>query len=436
MKKLLLLSALFISFLTFAQVPQGISYQAIALNGSGTPVVSSNVGVKLSILDGSASGMVLYSETHVKTTNPNGLFNLTIGQGTLVSGAFNTINWGVNTKFLKVEMDAAGGTNYALVGTTQLLSVPYALAADSLVTSAGEGITLVSPNGTPYQLTVNDDGELSLPTSSQQSNAATDLYLYGTFNSWNASTSLHLGNYYFGGFVGFKYFSAGTQIKLLAAQNSNVVYGFSGGNTGGLVVNGSAYTVPTNGFYRITSDGSSYEIKSINVVLNQNYTVNTTMQYNSSGNYFYASSDYGEIRFDIDGQRFGDNLADGSLEYDGAVIIANQGTDYQYRLFINFDGSANYTVSAPLPSTSYFFGAFQSWNPAAAVAMTNVSPGVYQATYNFTAATTIKFTPQQNWNNVYGGSAGTLVLNGTDITVPSGSHTLTVNYGTMTYTIN
>jgi hypothetical protein len=62
-------------------------------------------------------------------------------------------------------MDTAGGTNYALVGTTELLSVPYALAADSLVTSAGEGITLVSPNGTPYTITVNDAGQLSLPTS-------------------------------------------------------------------------------------------------------------------------------------------------------------------------------------------------------------------------------------------------------------------------------
>src|SRR6476620_7469088 len=119
MKKIILLSALFFTFLLSAQVPQGISYQAIALNGSGTPVVSSNVGIRLSILNTSASGTVLYSETHVKTTNANGLFNLTIGQGTIVSGTFNTINWGSGSKFLKVEMDAAGGTNYVLVGTTQ-----------------------------------------------------------------------------------------------------------------------------------------------------------------------------------------------------------------------------------------------------------------------------------------------------------------------------
>jgi hypothetical protein len=137
MKKLLLLSALFISFLTFAQVPQGISYQAIALNASGTPVVSSNVRVKLSVLDISATGSVVYSETQLKTTNPQGLFNLTIGQGTVVSGVFASINWGTNSKFLKVEMDATGGTTYALVGTTELLSVPYAMHAASVTSIAG-----------------------------------------------------------------------------------------------------------------------------------------------------------------------------------------------------------------------------------------------------------------------------------------------------------
>ena len=137
MKKLLLLSALFISLVTFAQVPQGISYQAIALNGSGTPVVSSNVRVKLSILDTSATGTVLYSETQLKTTNAQGLFNLVIGQGTVVSGVFASISWGTNSKFLKVEMDATGGTTYAPVGTTQLLTVPYAMHAATVASIAG-----------------------------------------------------------------------------------------------------------------------------------------------------------------------------------------------------------------------------------------------------------------------------------------------------------
>ncbi|HLP63790.1 hypothetical protein [Flavobacterium sp.] len=132
MKKIITLLALISTLITFSQVPQGISYQAIALNGSANPVVSSNVGIRLSVLDNSATGTVLYTETHTKTTNAQGLFNLVIGQGTPTTGTFSTINWGTNSKFLKVEMDAAGGTNYVLVGTTQLLSVPYAMTAGNL----------------------------------------------------------------------------------------------------------------------------------------------------------------------------------------------------------------------------------------------------------------------------------------------------------------
>jgi hypothetical protein len=129
MKKIYFFIAMLLTTVTFAQVPQGISYQAIALDGSGNPVVSGNIGVQLSILDGSATGSALYTETHSGTTNAQGLFNLVIGQGTPTVGTFPNIKWETNSKFLKVEMDATGGTSYTLVGTTQLLSVPYALQA-------------------------------------------------------------------------------------------------------------------------------------------------------------------------------------------------------------------------------------------------------------------------------------------------------------------
>jgi len=252
-EKVITLFALCISVITFAQVPQGISYQAMALNGSGNPVVSSNVGLRLSILDGSVSGTVLYAETHIKTTNAQGLFNLVIGQGTPTSGTFGTINWGSNTKFVKVEMDTAGGTNYVLVGNTQLLSVPYALAADSLVTSPGEGITLVSPNGTPYQVTVNDSGQLSLPTSGAVSTIPSALYMYGSFNSFNASTASIMSVDSYNGTVakyGYKYITAGTQLKFLSNNDASAtVYGVDAGMK--LAINASAYTVPSTGFYYI-----------------------------------------------------------------------------------------------------------------------------------------------------------------------------------------
>ncbi len=140
MKKLVLSLLLAFSFSVFAQVPQGISYQAIALTSSGTPVVSSNVGTRLSVLNGSATGTVLYSETQVKTTNAQGLYNLVIGQGTPVSGTFSSIDWSNGSKFLKVELDVSGGSSYTLVGTTQLLSVPYAFHAGSVAVGSLAGM--------------------------------------------------------------------------------------------------------------------------------------------------------------------------------------------------------------------------------------------------------------------------------------------------------
>lgn len=130
MKKLLHLMVMVFSIVAFAQVPQGVSYQAIALNASGYPVGNTLIGVRLSILDSSVTGTVIYTETHTTTTTDRGLYNLVIGQGTPVSGLFPSIDWGTNYKFLKVELDIAGGTNYVLAGTTQLWSVPYALYAE------------------------------------------------------------------------------------------------------------------------------------------------------------------------------------------------------------------------------------------------------------------------------------------------------------------
>lgn len=118
------------SIVLFAQVPQGISYQAIALNPQGFPVGNTLIGVRLSILENSIAGNTIYTETHTTTTNDRGLYNLVIGQGTPLNGQFPLISWANNLKFLKVELDTAGGSNYVLAGTTQLWSVPYALHAE------------------------------------------------------------------------------------------------------------------------------------------------------------------------------------------------------------------------------------------------------------------------------------------------------------------
>jgi len=127
MKKMLFVLLSTISLTVFSQAPQLISYQSIAYNASNAPIADSIVGLKISILDVSATGAVLYSERHTPTTNLQGLYNLNIGGGTVLSGTFNTIPWGTGAKYLKIEMDPAGGTNYIASGTSPFSSVPYVL---------------------------------------------------------------------------------------------------------------------------------------------------------------------------------------------------------------------------------------------------------------------------------------------------------------------
>lgn len=347
MKKIFtLLTFLFVSLVS-AQVPQGISYQAIAYNNAGNAVVSANVGIRISILSNSLSGTVLYSETHSKTTNSQGLFGLIIGQGTVVSGVFSSINWGANSKFLKVEMDANGGSNYILTGTTPLLSVPFAMTAGNIVSAPGASITLLSPNGTPFQMSVNDNGELSLPTSNLSSTTPTSLYLYGSFNNWDTTTALSFKQSFdMNGpiFEGYKYMTAGTQIKFLAAQNASVIWGGNGLN-GYTVLNGNAITIPANGYYyiRVYSNGQ-YAIGSINVGINYDYTMN----YNATGNYFYYTypANYSPFRFNINGFLYGDNLNDFSLDEGGPQISPMpSNVSHLYKLYIDFNGYGNYTVT-------------------------------------------------------------------------------------------
>jgi hypothetical protein len=135
-KYLIILCTLLCNLSIYAQTPQAINYQGVARDNSGNVLANQMISLKLSILSGSASGPVVYAETHVKTTDGFGLFALKIGQGTLVSGTFTAISWGTDSYYLQVEIDPAGGTAFQLVGTNQFVSVPYALYADK----SGNGI--------------------------------------------------------------------------------------------------------------------------------------------------------------------------------------------------------------------------------------------------------------------------------------------------------
>lgn len=131
MKQLLTTFAfIFLVTIGYGQVPAKISYQSTVRNGAGNLVSNSPVGVRISILQGAVNGSAVYVETHNVTSNTNGLVSLQIGGGASVIGNMASINWALGPYFIKTETDPAGGTNYTLAGTSQLLSVPYALYAE------------------------------------------------------------------------------------------------------------------------------------------------------------------------------------------------------------------------------------------------------------------------------------------------------------------
>ena len=138
MKKLFtILLAVFLTATVWAQSPNKMSYQAVIRNASNNLVTSTAVAMQISILQGSTGGSAVYVETQTPTTNANGLVSIEIGGGTVVSGNFSTINWANGPYFIETKTDPAGGTNYTITATSQLLSVPYALYAKTAETITG-----------------------------------------------------------------------------------------------------------------------------------------------------------------------------------------------------------------------------------------------------------------------------------------------------------
>lgn len=326
MKKLYFL-LLFVTVSLVAQVPQGFSYQAVALNASGAAVASAPVKIRVSILEESATGTASYVETHNPTTNNVGLFTLTIGQGAASTGTFSGVNWSQNSKFLKVEIDVNNGTNYITVGSSQLLSVPYAMFAGAV---AG---VVNGPSG----------------------NVFTSLYVYGTFNSYNAATALPLNIDQNNGFYGYKYLTAGSQVKFINSTTATAAYGNGGG--GNLTINGNAFTVNANGIYYIQAyyNGSEYtaSLASIAVSVLPNFGSTTPMTYNAATNTLSCTLsvpdiDFGDkhFYFSVGGAQYGDNLGDGSIDSSGTSISLTTGGNYTITLNLNSTGDgSSYTVT-------------------------------------------------------------------------------------------
>ncbi|MCX6270467.1 MAG: hypothetical protein NTU44_04465 [Bacteroidetes bacterium] len=145
-----------IQFSSFCQSPEAIKYQTIVRDTGGNILSNQSVSFRLSILQGGHLGTTVYCEIHLKTTNQFGLATLEIGEGMVVSGDFAAINWGNDSYYLQMEVDPAGGTSWILMGTSQFLSVPYALYSKK----SGNDL----PSGAAGQ-TLRNDGTTWVPSS-------------------------------------------------------------------------------------------------------------------------------------------------------------------------------------------------------------------------------------------------------------------------------
>ena len=171
MKKILftLLTLMLSMAAVFAQAPQKFSYQAVVRNANNQLMVNANVGVRVSVVQGSIFGASVFVETHNVTTNVNGLLTLEVGDGTALQGSMSDINWGNGPYFLKTEMDPNGGTNYSITSTQQLLSVPYALYAAEAGNVPDFSVTTDIVDGVGTYVTITDASgphTFLVPTSS------------------------------------------------------------------------------------------------------------------------------------------------------------------------------------------------------------------------------------------------------------------------------
>jgi hypothetical protein len=135
MKNLITVCFACLQILLFAQAPEGVNYQAVIRNNSGDVLSNNNVGLQISLYETTAGGTLVYQESFQTTTDNFGLVNLVIGQGLNISGSFENVDWSNGPFFIEIAADENGGANYEVIGSQELMSVPYALYAKT----AGNG---------------------------------------------------------------------------------------------------------------------------------------------------------------------------------------------------------------------------------------------------------------------------------------------------------
>lgn len=255
-KQLLLAVFTLCSIIVTAQTPQAINYQAVARTVDGKIIPVQPVNVRFTIRNTTTTGTILYQENHLTTTNSYGLFTLAIGTGTNTTGNFSTIDWGTGFKYLTVEFASNSTTNYTIMGTTQLLSVPYALYSEKTKLIAGAGITITNGN----IITATSAGLVYTGTNGVQVTGTVISGAYTAGNAINITGSTIAANYVGSNGV------AVTGNSITGAYTAGTGIGISGGvisntlTSNGWQLLGNGGTNPTNNFIG-TTDAQSLSVR-------------------------------------------------------------------------------------------------------------------------------------------------------------------------------
>lgn len=267
MKKIVLLSlSLFVGVLLNAQIQNGINYQAAARDNAGNILSNQAVAFRLAILQGSSSGTTVYQETHSVITNTLGLVNLVIGTGAVNAGVYQSINWANGPYFLQVEM-AVGAGSFTLMGTSQFVSVPYALYAQHSGDKSlpGRGITIsndsIHSSWTNYgnDVVANNSGNVGIGTAPNFQK----LEVNGGVGIGNTSTSspgaMRFTGADFEGYTGASWKSfTKTSIDYFQYDNSVNQTTFTSTLRNAMVLSVDSLIVPQSGNYLIICTGRGF----------------------------------------------------------------------------------------------------------------------------------------------------------------------------------
>ena len=268
---------LFVCISASSQSQNNMSYQAVIRNSSNNLITNQAVGMRISILQGSAVGTEVYVETQNPTSNINGLVTLEIGNGTPTLGTYNGINWANGPYFVKTETDPTGGNSYTVVGVSQLMSVPYALYA------LNSGSSITGPMGPQGPAGVNGldgatgpmgpQGPMGLsgvPTAFTflskttnytitSSDILNNVYLKNTSNSLITITLPSASIAGSGKMIYITSTSTSLYQSINVLSNGvDTIYGFYSNTTG--TMNISTMTSSNIGWIQLVSDGTSWNI--------------------------------------------------------------------------------------------------------------------------------------------------------------------------------